>query len=50
MFKGEEVKSKIHLQIYQENGKKKKSSMSTRERERENGTILPVMLQMSEST
>ena len=32
VFKGEEVKSKIHLQIYQENGKKKVIDEHPRER------------------
>ena len=44
------MKSKIHLQIHQENEKKKFINEHPRERERENGTVLPVMLQMGEST
>ena len=34
VFRGEKLKSEIHLQIYQEN-EKKKSLMSTQESERE---------------
>lgn len=42
------MKSKIHLQIHQEN--EKKIHKWAPKRERENGTVLPVMLQMGEST
>lgn len=44
LFRGEEVKSAIHLQIDQENGKN-----ITGEPTKESGNILPVMLKAGKS-